>query len=109
MRQVELQMIFPTGSDGADGTPSRQQLPSLAGVLGGHPVPDPQNGPRAGDSTAMWNGKNGDPIKPLGLDECPRPGGRMHLNFASAYGVLPKRLRLGISSFHLERIRIRDQ
>jgi hypothetical protein len=58
----------------------------------------------------LWNAKNDDPIKPLfGPPGSPIPsdtkaGQAIHLNFASAFELLPKKLHVGVNGYYLKQI-----
>ncbi len=47
----------------------------------------------------LWNGENDDPFG--GADDS-QAGQAIHLNFASAYEVIPKMLRVGINGYYLK-------
>lgn len=51
----------------------------------------------------LWNAENEDPFKPTGANDS-QAGQAVHLNFASAYEILPNRLRLGINGYYLKQI-----
>lgn len=51
----------------------------------------------------LWNAENNDPWKPLMADDS-QAGQAIHLNFTSAYEILPKRLRIGINGYYLKQI-----
>jgi len=53
----------------------------------------------------LWNAENDDPLEDLyGDADETQAGHAVHVNFASSYEVLPKRLRLGINGYYLEQI-----
>ena len=50
----------------------------------------------------LWNGENDEPNMP-GFSKT-QAGQAVHLNFASSYGVIPDKLRVGINGFYLKQI-----
>jgi hypothetical protein len=101
MNRIELQMIFPTGE--YDNTKSLNQgsnhfsfNPYWAATV--------FLGPKA---TVSWrlhylmNGEN-DEFTPENEDL--EPGDVVHANFAAAYEILPKQLRLGINGYWLDQV-----
>lgn len=56
----------------------------------------------------LWNDENDDPIEAVAPDspyfgaDDTQAGQAIHLNFTTAYEVIPKRLRLGLNSYYLE-------
>ena len=101
MNRIELQTIWPTGD--YDNTKSLNQgsnhfsfNPYWAATV--------FLGPKA---TVSWrlhylmNGKN-DEFTPAKLDL--EPGDAVHANFAAAYEVLPKQLRLGVNGYWFDQI-----
>ncbi|MCU0588379.1 MAG: transporter [Syntrophobacteraceae bacterium] len=52
----------------------------------------------------LWNAENGDPNRGFGDADDTQAGQAIHLNFASAYEVWEKRLRLGVNGYYLKQI-----
>jgi hypothetical protein len=114
MHRIELQMVFPTGKYDANhelnpGSNHFSFNPYWAGTL--------FVTPRLTASWRLhylWNAENDDPSHrtrfaiQLARPDLPvndiRPGQAVHLNFAAAYEVVPKTLRLGINGYYLNQL-----
>lgn len=51
----------------------------------------------------LWNAKNNDPWEGFGVDDA-QAGQAIHLNFATSFELMPKKLRLGVNGYYLKQI-----
>ena len=104
MHRLELQMLFPTGKYDADkelnpGSNFFSFNPYWTGTL--------FITPRWTVSTRihyLWNDENDDPNRGFAGASDTQAGQAFHVNFTSAYAVIPKMLHVGVNGYYLKQI-----
>ena len=103
MHRIEFQTLWPTGDySNAKGLTQSSHFFSFNPYWAGTYFISPKL-TTSWRVHYLWNDKNNDPFVGFGASDT-QAGQAIHANFAAAYEVMPKKLRLGVNGYYLKQI-----